>query len=163
MVPKKGAINPLPRPDPHPLTHPLPHPMSSRTHRCSSRTCFLILLNLLKNFFLTTRYLVRKNCFILIDITSLTNPYNHIKTNYKTLQFFAQINRIHTPCLMFHNSNSIVILWFLCSFHSNSAVWKKRVMDQPTDRQINQLTNQPTNQPTDRPTYLSLDALPNHN
>ena len=30
---------PRPRPRPHPRPHPLPHPMSSRTHRCSSRTC----------------------------------------------------------------------------------------------------------------------------
>ena len=49
--------------------------------------------------------LVRKNCFVLIlqriDISSLTNPYNHIKTNYKTLRFFlgeTQINRILAPC-----------------------------------------------------------------
>ena len=30
-------MNPLPHP--HPRPHPLPHPISSRTHRCSSRTC----------------------------------------------------------------------------------------------------------------------------
>ena len=38
MVPKKLAMNPS-HPRPHP--RPLPHPISSRTHRCSSRTCFI--------------------------------------------------------------------------------------------------------------------------
>ena len=34
-------------------------------------------------------------------MTSLTNPYNHIKTNYKTLRFFlgeTQINHNLAPC-----------------------------------------------------------------
>ena len=34
-------MNPLPHPHPHPRPRPRPHPISSRTHRCSSRTCFL--------------------------------------------------------------------------------------------------------------------------
>ena len=48
--------------------------------------------------------LVRKSFVLIlqrIDITSLTNPYNHIKTNCKTYQFFlgeTQINRILAPC-----------------------------------------------------------------
>ena len=36
--------HPRPHPRPHPLPNPLPHPISSRTHRCSSRTCFDISL-----------------------------------------------------------------------------------------------------------------------
>ena len=32
-------MNPLPHPHPRPHPLPHPHPVSSRTHRCSSRTC----------------------------------------------------------------------------------------------------------------------------
>ena len=40
MVHKRWAMSPRPHPGPNPCPHPhpLPHPISSRTHRCSSRT-----------------------------------------------------------------------------------------------------------------------------
>ena len=45
---------------------------------------------------------------------------------------------------MFHNSNSILILWFICRFHSNSAIWKKRVTDRRTDRLMDGRTDRPS-------------------
>ena len=33
-----------PHPRPHPRPHSHPHPISSRTHRCSSQTCFVIIV-----------------------------------------------------------------------------------------------------------------------
>ena len=48
--------------------------------------------------------------------------------------------------VMFHNSNSILILWFICRFHSNSAIKKKRGTDHGR-------TDGPTDGPTDRPSY----------
>ena len=44
----------------------------------------------------------------------------------------------------FYNSNSILILWFICRFHPNFAVWKKRVThgrtDVPMDGRTHHLT-----------------------
>ena len=37
----RSRPHPRPRPCPHPHPHPRPHPKSSRTHRCSSRTCLI--------------------------------------------------------------------------------------------------------------------------
>ena len=53
--------------------------------------------------------------------------------------------------VMFPNSNSILILWIICRFHSKSAVWKKRVTHGPTDR--------PTDRPTNRDAWTHLKIL----
>ena len=70
--------------------------------------------------------LIRKSCLVLIlqriGITSLTNPYNHIKTDYETLQFFlgeTQINRILAPCHTWkYKDNTAWILRFCILWRS---------------------------------------------
>ena len=59
----------------------------------------------------------------------------------KISTFFKNLFLMVKGQVMFHIFTAIVILSFLCSFHSNYAVWIKRVTDPPTSRRTHLKSN----------------------